>query len=140
MAVGDLTVEFDPEDDDDVTTGDILEALKAIKADTNTLAELARKKANETPTDKNIQTQANQKSRLEENDKYQNQNQGKSTQSTDLVAGGYQSFFANSPHQQIMEALATINYSILGLGASFKEGVKAGKGRNDSSDALRSFL
>ena len=42
MAVGDLTVEFDPEDDDDVTTGDILEALKAIKADTNTLAELAR--------------------------------------------------------------------------------------------------
>ena len=37
MAVGDLTVEFDPEDDDDVTTGDILEALKAIKADTNTL-------------------------------------------------------------------------------------------------------
>ena len=136
MAVGDLTVEFDPENDDDVSAGDILEALKAIKADTNTLAELARKKANETPTDKNIQTQANQKSRLEENDKYQNQNQGKSTQSTDLVAGGYQSFFANSPHQQIMEALATINYSILGLGASFKEGVKAGKGRNESSDAL----
>ena len=73
MAAGDLTVEFDPEDDDDVTTGDVLEALKAIKADTQTLAELARKKALETPTDKNIQTQANQKSRLEENDKYQNQ-------------------------------------------------------------------
>ena len=52
MAAGDLTVEFDPEDDDDVTTGDVLEALKAIKADTHTLAELARKKALETPRTK----------------------------------------------------------------------------------------
>lgn len=136
MAVGDLTVEFDPEDDDDVTTGDILEALKAIKADTNTLAELARKKANETPTDKNIQTQANQKSRLEETDKYQNQNQNKSSQSGGLDAGGYQSFFANSPHQQIMEALATINYSILGLGAGFKKGEEEARGRNENPGIL----
>lgn len=135
MAAGDLTVEFDPEDDDDVTTGDVLEALKAIKADTNTLAELARKKALETPTDKNIQTQANQKSRLEETDKYQNQN--KSSQSTDLTAGGYQSFFANSPHEQIMQALATINYSILGLGAGFMRGEEEAKGRNEGSGALQ---
>lgn len=134
MAAGDLTVEFDPEDDDDVTTGDVLEALKAIKADTNTLAELARKKALETPTDKNIQTQANQKSRLEENDKYQNQNKG--SQSTDLTAGGYQGFFANSPHEQIMQALATINYSILGLGAGFMRGEEEAKGRNEGRGAL----
>ena len=134
MAVGDLTVEFDPEDDDDVTTGDVLEALKAIKADTATLAELARKKANETPTDKNIQTQANQKSRLEETDKFQNQN--KSSQSGGLDAGGYQSFFANSPHQQIMEALATINYSILGLGAGFKRGEEEARGRNENPGIL----
>ena len=134
MAAGDLTVEFDPEDDDDVTTGDVLEALKAIKADTNTLAELARKKALETPTDKNIQTQANQKSRLEENDKYQNQNKG--SQSTDLTTGGYQGFFANSPHEQIMQALATINYSILGLGAGFMRGEEEAKGRNEGRGAL----
>lgn len=134
MAVGDLTVEFDPEDDDDVTTGDVLEALKAIKADTNTLAELARKKANETPTDKNIQTQANQKSRLEETDKFQNQNKG--SQVGGLDAGGYQSFFANSPHHQIMEALATINYSILGLGAGFKRGEEEARGRNENPGIL----
>lgn len=135
MAAGDLTVEFDPEDDDDVTTGDVLEALKAIKADTKTLAELARKKALETPTDKNIQTQANQKSRLEETDKYQNSNKG--SQSTDLTAGGYQSFFAKSPHQQIMEALATINYSILGLSAGFRRGEEEARGRNEGSGALQ---
>jgi small-conductance mechanosensitive channel len=109
MPNDDITMEFDGGDEDDITTGDILEAPKNIKEDTAKMAYLAEKKANETPMDKNIQTQANQKSRLEETDKYQNQNQnqplsqgvgdgliGNSTDST---------IFAKSPHQQVLDAL-----------------------------------
>lgn len=127
MPTDDITMEFDSGEDDDITTGDILEALKNIKEDTAKMAYLAEKKANETPMDKNIQTQANQKSRLEETDKYQNQNQnqplsqgvgdgliGNSTDST---------IFAKSPHQQVLDALHEINYSILGLGGSIDRGV-----------------
>ena len=123
MASEDLTVEFDPEEDD-VTTADVLEALKNIKADTQAMAEIAKKKANETPTDRNVRTQADQKAKLEEDDKYQNANQGRGREVSDglVTYDPSSSMFSSSPHQQVLDALHEINYSILGLSAGFQRG------------------